>query len=234
MRNAHPHTAKIRRRRIIYFELGLILALSSMLWAFNLNFEPGIDLRPTESDPFDKEFDSLIIVNIEEEIMKQEALKSQPAPIPEDLFKQVDDETPIPTLKDKPVETLTTSDLIDLANNGLFDEITPTEEIDPIILVPGVSPQFPGGEAAMMLYIRKNIKYPPLAKENNIQGQVVISFVVEKDGSLSNIKIEKAPPYGLGEEAKRVIESMPRWTPGEQNFHPVRVRMNIPIKFRLD
>ncbi len=234
MRNAHPHTAEVRRRRIIYFELGLILALSSMLWAFNLNFEPGIDLMPTEVDPFEKEWDSLVMINIEEEVAKQEALKNEPVPKPSDLFKQVDNETPLVEPDIDPNEKL--GDFADYRKilQYLPDEVDPYEDFGEILNVAQTNPMFPGGEKAMMFYIRKNTKYPSMAKENNIQGRVVVTFVVEKDGTLSNFEFDKDPGFGLAAEAIRVVKSMPRWTPGEQNFHPVRVRMRIPFFFRLE
>lgn len=235
MRNAHPHTAKIRRRRIIYFELGLILALSSLLWAFNLNFEPGIDLVPKEVDPFDKEFDSLIIINIEEEVAKQEALKNEPAPRPSDQLNIVDDHKAILEPVQEPIDKLGNSDDYDKLIANLLVQVGPDDiEDNTVINVAQVSPQYPGGTEAMMLFIRKNVKYPPLAKENGVQGRAVVSFIVEKDGTLSHFTIEKNPGWGLGEEALLVLKSMPRWSPGEQNFRPVRVRMMIPIVFKLD
>jgi periplasmic protein TonB len=96
-------------------------------------------------------------------------------------------------------------------------------------------PSFPGGEAELQKYLSQNIKYPAIAKENNIQGTVALSFVVEKDGSLSNIKILKDPGGGCGKEAVRVLESMPRWTPGEAaGGNKVKVKFTLPVRFRLE
>jgi protein TonB len=89
-----------------------------------------------------------------------------------------------------------------------------------------------------MTFISKEVRYPTLAKENGVDGTAVISFVVEKDGSLSDIQLVRDPGAGLGAEAERVIQLLAqkgkRWEPGQQRGRNVRVQFNIPIKFRLD
>jgi protein TonB len=94
-------------------------------------------------------------------------------------------------------------------------------------------PTFPGGEQALMKYLAENIQYPPLARENNIQGKVVLTFVVDKDGQVKDVNIVKDLGGGTGKEAVRVVRSMPRWSPGEANGHPVKVRYTLPVKFQL-
>lgn len=96
-----------------------------------------------------------------------------------------------------------------------------------------VMPEYPGGQVALMRYIAQNVKYPTVAQENGTQGIVVVQFVVDADGSVTNAHvITSVDPY-LDEEALRVIKSMPRWTPGKLNGKPVRVKYTTPIKFRL-
>ncbi|MBB5439798.1 MULTISPECIES: energy transducer TonB [Pedobacter] len=94
-------------------------------------------------------------------------------------------------------------------------------------------PGFPGGMEKFYAYLRKAVKYPPVAQENNIQGKVFLSFVVEKNGELTDIKVERKLGGGTDEEAIRVLKASPRWTPGIQNGKPVRVKYNIPISFTL-
>jgi periplasmic protein TonB len=94
-------------------------------------------------------------------------------------------------------------------------------------------PEFPGGQAEMMNYLKNNIIYPAEAKENQIQGTVYISVVVKKDGSLDDIKIVKGLSGGCSDEALRVVKNMPHWKPGKQNGKEVDVRVKIPVKFRL-
>lgn len=95
-------------------------------------------------------------------------------------------------------------------------------------------PSFPGGETAMMQYISQNLKYPALARENGIQGSVVLSFVIEKDGNVSNTQIVRDIGGGCGKEAARVVAAMPKWEPGAANGQPIRVRYTLPIRYKLE
>lgn len=94
-------------------------------------------------------------------------------------------------------------------------------------------PVYPDGQAAMIDYLIKNIKYPEEAKKKGIQGKVLVSFVVEKDGSISEVKVVSGIGSGCDEEAVRVVKGMPKWVPGEQKGKPVRVQFKLPIMFAL-
>ncbi|MBO5553606.1 MAG: energy transducer TonB [Paludibacteraceae bacterium] len=95
-------------------------------------------------------------------------------------------------------------------------------------------PSFPGGDAALMKYIGDNVRYPAIAQENGIQGRTICQFTVERDGSITDIQVLRSSgDASLDKEAKRVIQSMPRWSPGKQRGKPVRVSYTIPINFRL-
>ena len=94
-------------------------------------------------------------------------------------------------------------------------------------------PQFPGGQAALLEYLAKNIKYPVVAEENGIQGRVIVTFVVERDGSITDVKVVKSVDPSLDKEAARVVKSMPKWQPGKQNGSAVRVKYTVPVQFRL-
>lgn len=96
-----------------------------------------------------------------------------------------------------------------------------------------VPPTFPGGIEKFYQYLNKSIKYPLMAAENNIQGKVFVSFVVEKNGSLTDIKVIRSLGGGTDEEAVRVLKASPTWIPGIQNGKQVRVKYNIPISFSL-
>ena len=97
-----------------------------------------------------------------------------------------------------------------------------------------VMPQFPGGQIAMMKYIMENMKYPEQAMKEGIQGRVTVRFIVEKDGRVSNVRLLRSVQPLLDKEAVRVVESMPKWTPGKHNGKPVRVRFNLPVMFKLN
>lgn len=93
--------------------------------------------------------------------------------------------------------------------------------------------EFPGGLDSMYAYIVKNLKYPEAAKEKGIEGRVFVSFIIEKDGSISNILIKRAIGGGCEEAAVEMIKNMPKWKPGKQKGNPVRFQFVLPIKFEL-
>ena len=112
---------------------------------------------------------------------------------------------------------------------GKVTEDNTPKSIDVIEVVPEPF----GGSAAWSKFLQKNIRYPGQAVEENKQGRVWVSFIVEKDGRLSNFVVERGAGYGMDEEALRVLKLAPAWKPGIQNGHPVRVKYNIPINFQL-
>ena len=95
-------------------------------------------------------------------------------------------------------------------------------------------PEFPGGTEKLYAYINKNIRYPSIARENNIQGRIYVAFVVDKDGKIKDVKLERGGlGGGLEEEAVRVVKTIPDWKPGKQNGRAVQVQMRLPINFQL-
>ena len=94
-------------------------------------------------------------------------------------------------------------------------------------------PTFPGGQQELMSYLGKNIKYPTIAQENGTQGRVIIQFVVERDGSITDVRVARGVDPYLDKEAVRVVKSMPKWIPGKQNGKAVRVKFTVPVMFRL-
>jgi protein TonB len=94
-------------------------------------------------------------------------------------------------------------------------------------------PQFPGGEAALMKYLQSHINYPPMAAENNVQGRVVVQFVVDKTGKVGEVKVVRSVDKDLDREAVRVCKSLPKFTPGRQNGQAVSVWYTLPVTFKL-
>ena len=120
------------------------------------------------------------------------------------------------------------------AKEALVTEpVKPKEEENKVFDVVEQMPSFPGGMAALMAYLQKSIKYPPVAEENGIQGRVVCTFVVERDGSVTDVRVAKSVDPSLDKEAVRVVSAMPRWIPGKQNGQSVRVKYTLPVTFRL-
>ena len=118
------------------------------------------------------------------------------------------------------------------AKEVIADE-KPKEEETKVFDVVEQMPEFPGGQAALLKWIGDNIKYPAIAEENGIQGRVVCTFVVERDGSVTDVQVARSIDPSLDKEAIRVLKKMPKWIPGRQNGSPVRVKYTVPVTFRL-
>ena len=232
MRYKHVHTQKTKRRSILFFETGLIVALSFSLWAFNISSETSdiVLVDHSTNDPWAS--DTLLPpVNIEKPKPTETGTTTKSSK-PSHKFKVVNNTTPTPEpVTPKPRENPIGHMVIKGPN--LSKPVFSNPKDEQVVLIPGEYPEFPGGLDALMGYLSKNIEYPPLARENNIQGRLVLSFIIEKDGSISHIEVLRSLGWGCDEEAIRVIQSMPRWTPGKNNGNPVRVRMNLPVKFML-
>lgn len=113
-------------------------------------------------------------------------------------------------------------------------QLTTISETNPILLIVEVMPIYDGGENALNKFLADNIIYPANAKQNNVEGTVVVQFVVETDGSISNITLLKDIGDGCGDEALRVVRKMPKWIPGKQNGVAVRVQYQLPVRFTLN
>jgi periplasmic protein TonB len=167
-----------------------------------------------------------------------------PPPPPEAMAEKV--KFTVPKVVEDTVETgLATQD--DLSTKG-NTEAPPEEEIKveevkeqviqqeapkEIFTVVEEQPGYPGGDEARIKFLQENIKYPEEAKELGVQGKVFVTFVVEVDGSITDVKVLRGIGAGCDEEAIRVVKSMPKWVPGKQRGQPVRVQFNLPIKFTL-
>lgn len=217
--------ADLERKKAVFFEIGLIVALLVVFAAF-------------EYKSYDKTTINLVqrtVDNTPEEIVPITEQKVKPPPPPPPP-KQV---TQIKIVEDD-VEVDDDIDLdVEANDETVVEEYIPPEEEDEnikedeIFTVVESMPQFPGGMGALMKYLAENIKYPPLAKESGIQGRVFINFVVEPDGSISHVKVLRGIGGGCDEEAVRVVEAMPNWKAGMQRGKPVRVSYNLPVKFTL-
>jgi len=214
----------LETKKSIFFEIGLIVALVVVFAAF-------------EYKSYDKQTINLTqraVDDTPEEIIPitEQKVKPPPPPPPKQVtqIKIVEDDVEVDEDIDLDVEA---------DDETIVDEYIPPEEEEEevaeqeIFTVVESMPEFPGGMGQLMKYLAENIKYPPLAKESGIQGRVFINFVVEPDGSISNVKVLRGIGGGCDEEAVRVVEAMPKWKPGKQRGKPVRVSYNLPVKFTL-
>ena len=129
-----------------------------------------------------------------------------------------------------------TEDNVEWVDIDEYDVVTvePEPEEEEIFMVVEDQPEFPGGTAALLEYLRKNIKYPAICRENNIQGRVLVTFIVNKDGAIVEPEVVKSVNPSLDKEALRVISQMHNWKPGSQRGKPVRVKYTVPVNFRLN
>jgi len=114
-----------------------------------------------------------------------------------------------------------------------IEEKEEEEDEQTIFVVVETMPEFPGGQQALFKYLNESVKYPVIAQENNVQGRVIVQFVVEKDGSVTDVQVVRSVDSSLDKEAKRVISSMPKWKPGKQRGKAVRVKYTVPVNFKL-
>ncbi len=218
--------ADLERKRTLFIEIGLAVALLVVILAFEMKSydKQTIDLAQRQ------------VQNVEEE-MAQITEQNQPPPPPPPQQQQ----TTIIEIVDDDVEVDEDLDIdVESDEETKAEEYVPPaeeeddeEEEEQIFTVVEDNPEFIGGQAALMKYLAKNIKYPQMARETGISGTVYVRFVVEKDGSVSQVRIARGIGGGCDEEALRVVKSMPKWKPGRQRGKPVRVNFTLPVKFVL-
>ena len=148
-----------------------------------------------------------------------------------DIIEIVEDDADIE--EDIMASTEDNTEWVDLDDYDVV-EVEPEPEEEEIFMVVEDQPEFPGGTAALLEYLRKNIKYPAFCRENNIQGRVLVTFIVNKDGAIVEPEVVKSVNPSLDKEALRVISQMPNWKPGSQRGKPVRVKYTVPVNFRLN
>jgi protein TonB len=217
--------ANLENKKLMFMQIGLIISLIVAWLAFEYKsydkreIDPSL-LRQTE-----------VVEEEMVEITKQEEMKPQPVEMPKQTtqLEIVDDDVEVEDIEIN-VET---------DQNEVIEEYVPVEVEEEEVVEAEVftiveqMPSFPGGDAKMYEYLGKNIKYPQIARETGIQGRVFVNFVVEPDGSVSNVKVLRGIGGGCDEEAMRVVKGMPKWSPGKQRGKTVRVSYTLPVVFKL-
>ena len=219
--------ANIDALKLTSILMGMVVGISVLFFAFEWSSKT-------------KKLDESIIVQdvlAEEEI---EITRRDPAPPPPPPPPAPETPEIIQVVEEK-VETRIEINTEDDASKRQMETFVPPpppkpkveEETEEIFVVVEEQPEFPGGNAAMMKFLSDNIKYPVIAQENGIQGRVITNFVVERDGSITDVQVVRGVDPSLDKEAVRVIQSMPKWKAGRQRGSAVRVRFTLPVVFRL-
>lgn len=215
----------LERKKGIFFEIGLVLALGILLYAFEWKTETKKtqDMQGSETE------------QVEEEIIPVTTQNTPPPPPPPpapkltDLINIVDNDQDIDDeLEIEDAEDATENTVVDVTQFEDFGEEDTGEA--QIFQVVETMPSFKGN---MNKWLKDNVKYPVLAQENGISGRVFVAFVVETDGSITDVKVARSVDPSLDKEAVRVVKSMPKWNPGKQRNKPVRVAFTVPINFTL-
>ncbi len=216
----HKH-ADLERKRSVFFQIGLIVALGSAFAAFEWSSQDVTVPVIMNGDPYIEEIDLPEIIRVEE---------PKPEPIEKmklkDIINVVTDDTPV----DTDVEVIS-----EPTDETIYEipEPEPEEVSDEVFIIVERMPEFPGGDKALMQYFANNIKYPAICAELGVQGRVYVSFVIGKDGGVTDIQVLRSPDANLSKEAARVVAQMPEWSPGKQRGKSVRVAYTVPVNFRL-
>lgn len=220
--------ADLQNKKSIFLLTGLIIALGVVIFMFNWSqSEVEIERFNTQAE----------IIEVEQtEITRQEEPKVEPpkvtAPVVSDILEVVENKIETDTdMSAFDVDSGEGTEIIIKDVGGEAEELVAEDEV---IVRAEKMPTFQGGDlVAFRTWVAKRIKYPSIAEENGITGNVTVRFIVEKDCSVGNIEILKSPDKSLSDEATRVIKESPKWTPGEQRGKPVRVYIVVPITFNL-
>ena len=219
--------ADLEGRKSTWLLIGYVVVLAFMFVAFEWSRrDVKIDVSQTVSD-----------IVFEEEIIPITETPEQQAPPPPEAPKVAE----LLEIVDNKEEVQETTQVMNEDHVAKVDvtykppqavvEEEPEEQV--IFDVVESMPEFPGGQAALMQYLAKNIKYPTISQENGTQGRVIVQFVVNKDGGIVDAKVVRSVDPYLDKEALRVVGTMPKWTPGKQRNKPVRVKYTLPVMFRL-
>lgn len=217
--------ANLDDKRLTFTLIGLVVALF-IIWRI-------FEVRSYDKQQFDTFTRTVEVMDEEMEITKQEQPKPQvQAPKPQvTQIQVVEDDTEV-----EDIDINAEVDQNEVIEEYVYEapEIEEEEIVEEeVFLSVEENPEFPGGTAKLLEYVRKNLKYPMMARESDIQGRVFVGFVVEKDGSISNVQVIRGIGGGCDEEAVRVVQSMPKFKPGKQRGNPVRVQYTLPIVFKL-
>lgn len=223
------------KQRLQGFLLGLVLALSLLLTALEYTSRP-VDNVDEDSQLDDMDED----LELRPAMDKTDMIAAVQAPASRSItqnIKAVDQSTSNTVDKISPV----TSPLVigkgeSVAKNANVTEALPqipVQQDSTVLRTVEKLPEFPGGMVEFMKWLTRSLRYPAMAQQKKIQGKVVVSFIVNKDGSIANPKVEKSVDPYLDREALRVVKMMPRWTPGLMNEKPCRTMVAIPVVFRL-
>ncbi len=221
--------ADLESKRGIFLQIGLIFAMAVIFVAFEWKSYDKLDVSTFGKQKVVTEVEEMVQIT-----QQNTPPPPPPPPAPSLTLNIVDNTAEINDVISIDAEADQNTQVEEYKAPPAFRQAEEKEvEEQQIFMVVENAPAFPGGDAARMKFLQDNIKYPQMARESGIQGTVYVTFVVERSGAVSDVKILRGIGGGCDEEAVRVVQNMPKWEPGKQRGKPVRVQFNMPIKFTL-
>ncbi len=220
--------ADLENKRSMFVLIGLVLALSFTYICFEwTNTE--VTVHEGFQDDFSvNDVEELVPVTTQQpEVIQQ---TPPPAQVVQQVLNVVDDDVQTDTQVDMS-SSEDDNKAVEIQQTVVVDE--PEEQEEEIFTIVEKQAGFPGGMPKLMEFLKKELQYPPVAIENNIQGRVMVSFVVNKDGSIEQVAVARGVDPILDQEAVRVVKKMPKWTPAEQRGKPCRSRFTLPVLFKF-
>lgn len=218
--------------------IGYVLALAAMFVAFEYTQREVKVVEEEKVYDFRMEEDMIPITQ------QQETMAPPPAAAPTvmEVINEVDDDTELPEEEVETTEEVNQA-ITTVVGTGAPSAVVATGPVGPVVEaddddrifdVVEENAQFPGGDAECFKWLSEHIKYPSICQEQGVQGRVIVAFVVNRDGSIVDVKTVRSPDPNLSKEAERVVKLMPKWKPARQGNKTVRSRFNLPVLFRLN
>ena len=235
---AKTENVDLRAQKSTNLLMGYVLALAAMFVAFEYTQR---EVKVVETDKiyeFRMEEDMIPITQ------QQETVAPPPAAAPTvmEIINEVEDDTELPEEEVETTEEVNQA-ITTVVGTGAPSAMVATGQVGPVVEaddddrifdIVEENAQFPGGDEACFKWLSEHIKYPSICQEQGVQGRVIVSFVVNKDGSIVDVKTLRSPDSNLSKEAERVVKLMPKWKPARQGNKTVRSRFNLPVLFRLN
>ncbi len=220
-------SASLENKSHDFLLMGLVVALGFLFIIFEWTTTDVKKIEAEDSQAIFEE-EEMMEVTVQKDVPPPPPAAVAPPPVVAPEIKVVEN-----TVETKDIEIKSSEETGEAVEAAPIDNGPEEVEEEEIFMRVEKAPSFPGGQKAMMEYLMKNIKYPAVCQEAGISGRVIVSFVVNKDGTIQNVEVIRGVHEKLDAEAVRVVKSMPAWSPGEQQGRKVRSKFQLPVFFRL-
>ena len=224
MKKKKSDRSDLENKKSLFFITGIVVSLSCILFAFHMKIEPVSTVLMGTKPEYTDEYINIPVLKEKEPDFPKEKFKVQ-------LINIVGNETEVDGQLDVFIDEAANEPVFDLPVSIAKPADKPVDE--EIFINPEFMPEFPGGDAALLTFLSRNIKYPVIAQENGITGRIFVSFIINENGEIYDATISRGVHPLLDAEALRVVNLLPDWKPGRQGGKVVKVRYSVPIYFEL-